>query len=211
MQEGYLGTTSNAGSSLIARYIKEGVKIGGITGTFKTLDTSDANATAEDILVGKTAYVDGKKIMGIYAEETDQKYFEIYYDSTNQTANINGINSQYLSNGNIIDGETEITIIGLPKVVVDENGDKFSVTGIGISAFLGCTSLQGASIPNSVTIIGGSAFAGCTPLKEIKIENSEVTIGNFAFENCPLTSIYTKDPDIFNAKNPGYETIVKPF
>ena len=60
MQEGYLGTTSNAGSSLIARYIKEGVKIGGITGTFKTLDTSDANATAEDILVGKTAYVDGK-------------------------------------------------------------------------------------------------------------------------------------------------------
>ena len=31
--EGYFATTTNANSNLIASYIKEGVKVGGITGT----------------------------------------------------------------------------------------------------------------------------------------------------------------------------------
>ena len=60
----YLATTANANSNLIASYIKEGVKVGGITGTLKTLDTSDATATAADIAKGKTAYVKGEKIIG---------------------------------------------------------------------------------------------------------------------------------------------------
>ena len=66
--EGYLAITSNASSNLIASYIKKGEKIGGITGTLETLDTSDATATPEDIAAGKTAYVDGKKIFGTYLE-----------------------------------------------------------------------------------------------------------------------------------------------
>ena len=61
--EEYFATT-NANSNLIASYIKEGVKVGGITGTLKTLDTSDATATAADIAKGKTAYVKGEKIIG---------------------------------------------------------------------------------------------------------------------------------------------------
>ena len=48
--EGYTATTANAGSTLVANYIKEGITIGGITGTLKDLDTSDATATPEDIL-----------------------------------------------------------------------------------------------------------------------------------------------------------------
>ena len=62
-RENYL-TGGNANSSLIANYIKEGVTIGGITGTFEVLDTSDADATPEDIFKGKTAYVKGVKITG---------------------------------------------------------------------------------------------------------------------------------------------------
>ena len=42
--EDYLATTANANSNLVASYIKEGITIGGITGTLETLDTSDANA-----------------------------------------------------------------------------------------------------------------------------------------------------------------------
>ena len=64
--EGYLATTANASSNLIASYIKKGEKIGGITGTLETLDTSDADATPEDIAYGKTAYVNGQKITGTY-------------------------------------------------------------------------------------------------------------------------------------------------
>ena len=59
--------SSNSGSNnkkLIPEYIKEGITLGGITGTLKVLDTSDATAKPEDILYGKTAYVNGVKITG---------------------------------------------------------------------------------------------------------------------------------------------------
>lgn len=61
--------SSNSGSSngnLLPEYIKKGITLGGVTGTLESLDTSDATATAEDIVWGKTAYVDGKKIIGTY-------------------------------------------------------------------------------------------------------------------------------------------------
>lgn len=48
--------------------IKLGETILGITGTLESegsgIDTSDANATASDILLGKTAYVNGEKVTG---------------------------------------------------------------------------------------------------------------------------------------------------
>jgi len=46
--------------------IKDGVTIFGIEGTYEGLDTSDANATANDIVTGKTAYVNGTKLIGTY-------------------------------------------------------------------------------------------------------------------------------------------------
>ena len=63
-REGYAATSANAGSNLIANYILNGITIGGITGKMDVLNTSDATATPEDIALGKTAYVDGKKITG---------------------------------------------------------------------------------------------------------------------------------------------------
>ena len=60
----YNATSGNSSSSLIAEYIKEGVTLGGIEGTFKGIDTSDATAQAKDIMLGKTAYVNGEKITG---------------------------------------------------------------------------------------------------------------------------------------------------
>ena len=63
--EGYLATTANAGSSLISNYI-----LNGITGKMDVLDTSDATAEPSDIAKGKTAYVNGVKITGIYVENT---------------------------------------------------------------------------------------------------------------------------------------------
>lgn len=60
----YEATITNVGSELIAGYIKKGIKVGDITGTLEVLDTSDATATPEDIAWGKTAYVDGEKIVG---------------------------------------------------------------------------------------------------------------------------------------------------
>ena len=72
------------------------------------------------------------------------------------------------------------------KTVVIQNG----VTNIGDYAFVGCTELTRATIPDSVTSIGVSAFADCIGLTSIAIPNSVTSIGNGAFEYCSgLTSI----------------------
>ena len=79
--EGYAATSANAGSSLVASYIKKGITIGGITGTLETLDTSDATAKPEDIALGKTAYVKGEKITGTYVEPISNEDLQISADN----------------------------------------------------------------------------------------------------------------------------------
>lgn len=51
-------------------YIKEGIDILGVVGNFKGIDTSDATATAADMLLGKTAYVKNQKIEGTIQDFT---------------------------------------------------------------------------------------------------------------------------------------------
>ena len=97
--EGYLATTANASSNLIASYIKKGEKIGGITGTLETLDTSDADATAEDIAKGKTAYVKGEKITG--TRDPDNYYFT---DSLGNTVKVPGGFEVVNPEDNVTDG-----------------------------------------------------------------------------------------------------------
>ncbi len=53
-----------------------------ITGTLKALDTSDADATRDDIRIGKTAYINGVKVHGNLSEETLVAYDEKYGAST---------------------------------------------------------------------------------------------------------------------------------
>ena len=92
-QEDYLATIANAGSSLVASYIKKGISIGGITGTLEILDTSDATAKPEDIALGKTAYVKGEKITGTYVEPISNEDLQIsvnnvYYADLDSTGEI---------------------------------------------------------------------------------------------------------------------------
>ena len=56
--------------NLIPENIKKGEKIYGVTGTLDVLDTSDATAGPDDILVGATAYVNGEKITGTHVCES---------------------------------------------------------------------------------------------------------------------------------------------
>lgn len=62
--DGLSSVIVNGDENLKSANIVEGVKIFGYSGTATILDTTDADATAEDILTGKTAYVNGEKITG---------------------------------------------------------------------------------------------------------------------------------------------------
>ena len=78
----YGSANNNSGSgNLLPEYIKAGITLGGVTGTLESLDTSDATATAADIIYGKTAYVKGQKITGT----KDIEYPEVSFSPNGNT------------------------------------------------------------------------------------------------------------------------------
>lgn len=94
----------SSNGNLLPEYIKAGITLGGVTGTLEDLDTSDATATAEDILYGKTAYVDGKKITGTYRTLGMLQVgdYVTYTPDTNQTIySLSSTYSGYTSNQTI--------------------------------------------------------------------------------------------------------------
>ena len=68
-----------------------------------------------------------------------------------------------------------ITNAKIPSIVT-YNDTTYSVTSIGIWAFMDCSSLTSITIPNSVTSIGREAFYGCSGLTSITIPNSVTSI-----------------------------------
>ena len=76
------------------------------------------------------------------------------------------------------------------KTVVIGDG----ITGIGNSAFDGCTKLTAVTIPEGVTSIDDSVFYGCKSLTSVRIPASVTAIGRLAFQGCAgLTEIVLPD------------------
>ena len=64
------------------------------------------------------------------------------------------------------------------------------VREIGESAFSGCASVTGVTIPSGVTVIGANAFWGCTSLASVTIPDSVEEIGDGAFVSCASLSAF---------------------
>ena len=67
------------------------------------------------------------------------------------------------------------------------------VTSIGHSAFLNCSGLTTASIPDGVTSISETAFSECSGLTAVTIPESVESIGNMTFDRCSSLRNITVD------------------
>jgi len=114
-------------------------------------------------------------------------------------------NTAYASEGGVLFNRDKTTLILYPQGRPDTSYTiPASVTGVGESAFYGCTGLTSVTIPFSVKLVGASAFKGCDSLTDVNYGGTaeqwgEIDIGT---NNDPLTHAaihYAKVIVTFNA------------
>jgi len=162
---GYTGleqVTVNGDENLVPANIANGVTIFGVTGTHSGgsgggTDTSDANATADDILANKTAYVKGSKITGNIQTRTLPNP-TLTLDSTTgvvtatETLTDSGyINSATKTGSLSLDTESSKTIIPSTAAQTAVGAGKYTLGAITVA---GDPNLVGSNILDSVSIFG---------------------------------------------------------
>ena len=112
--------TSKIDENIKPEYIKEGISILGVEGGFKGIETSDADATSNDIRYNKTAYINGEKVVGTLDEiaqmtlRADKVEYFVggYYGPT-------GIVERKDDNDAIVQKDTKITMTMPPMLLAN--------------------------------------------------------------------------------------------
>lgn len=155
-------------ADLIASNIRKDVEIFGITGTLDPTsgyDTSDATATANDIMSGETAYINGGKVTGTYAPLDTSDADATASDIANgKTAYVNGVKVT----GNHTDLDTSDATATATDIMNGEtayvNGNK--ITGNYVPLDTSDADAQSSDILNGKSAyVNGSKITGNIPSK----------------------------------------------
>ncbi len=73
-------------------------------------------------------------------------------------------------------------------LIIPEEINGFTVTGVGDSGFFGCYGLHSVTLPDTVEMIGDYAFEECTSLVSVTIPDSVTSIGEGSFYKCKKLS-----------------------
>ena len=98
----------------------------------------------------------------------------------------------------IYDNEISITGYKTAKgaLTIPSQIEGVNVTGVGSSAFSGCTTLSKLTINSGINHIGSCAFQGCSGLKSVELPDSIEDIESWAFCSCSGLSYFRIPPKI---------------
>lgn len=146
--------------------IAEGVEVLGIEGTFRGgIDTSDATATSDDLLKGKTAYANEKKLVGT---------IEDYDYSTSENVGVEYTDAFYkLVNGTLTEiDDDRITNLKNYAFYYDNSIESIrleNLSSLNTAVFGACKALKRLDLPNLKNVYGGSSIANCDSLEYLNV------------------------------------------
>lgn len=154
------------------------------------VDSSDADATAADILAGKIAYVNGEKITGTGSGGDDTLVMALHNQVTSVSDDtLTSIRSYGLASMSALTSvdfpnlQTINTYAFYNDANLIMNGWQFpKAKSIGNYAFRYCYGLTGeVTLPNTVTSIGQYSFASCKNMTKFVANGAITTLGTYTF------------------------------
>lgn len=172
--------TINKDANLSPENIKSGVTIAGVSGD--VADTSDADATSNDIIAGKTAYVGNEKIAGTYIPlDTSDATATAEDIAKDKTAYVNG--EKLVGSMEVFDMSQIMTGSSMfygNKTIKDIKGlDTSNFTSM-VGMFTGCSSLQDISnLKTSKSTMFSDMCRGCSSLQNVPVLDLNSATGSY--------------------------------
>ena len=189
----------------------DGTTTGDLFFAYRTQYLGGRNFTNGDqqITVGDDVVVRGKVIL--YQGGLPETYeYNSHIHSLNgiMLADIDGISyaiNTYTNTAEVLNGVTAYSgEVAIPSSITDD-GQTYSVTSIGSTAFSGCSGLTAVTIPSTIGNIGEQAFFGCDALTTITSNIEEPTAIYNVFPGTVLTTATLYVPYL---KKAVYQAIV---